>query len=113
MEAITFTKQANPNGGGLMLPAQAIVATPTYLATTPAMPSQFIPMNPVPLQQVPAPQNLTLTYPRYEPPKAPFFEQKITVPAPAEADNSFVSEFDQMKKTMSQMNNEMTRLRLS
>ena len=98
IEMITFTKQANPNGGGLMLPTQAIITMPTYPTTKPMMPSQFIPMNPVPLQQVPAPQNSSLTYPGYEPPKDAFFEQKAT--APTEADNSFTSEFGQMRKTM-------------
>ena len=50
IEAITFTNQANLNGGGLMLPAQAIITIPTYMVGTPMMSSQFIPMNLVPLQ---------------------------------------------------------------
>ena len=50
-----------------------------------------------------------MTYLGYEPPKATFFEQKAT--SLAETDNSFASEFGQMKKTMSQMNNELTHLR--
>ena len=48
-EEITFTKQANPNGGGLMLPTQAIIIMPAYPAMTPMVPSQFILMNPIPL----------------------------------------------------------------
>jgi hypothetical protein len=48
--AITFTKQANPNGGGLMPLAQAITTIPTYPFVALMMPSQFIPMNLTPLQ---------------------------------------------------------------
>ena len=110
-EAITFTRQANPNGGGMMPPTQAVATIPTYPIGAPPMPSQFIPVNPVPIQQVPAPQNPPLTYPGYDPPKAAFFEKKVTVPT--EPDNSFISELDQVKRTMSQMNNELTRLRMS
>ena len=49
-EEITFTKQANPNGGGMMLLPQAVTTMPTYPVGAPTMPIQFIPMNPVPLQ---------------------------------------------------------------
>ena len=45
LEAITYTKQSNPNGGGLMPPTQAITMMPTYPIGEPMMPSQFIPMN--------------------------------------------------------------------
>lgn len=38
-EVITFTKQANPNGGGLMLPPQAITTMPTYPVKASMMPS--------------------------------------------------------------------------
>ena len=38
-EAIMFTKQANPNGGGMMLPVQAITTIPTYLVGAPTVPS--------------------------------------------------------------------------
>ena len=48
-EAITFTKQANPNRGGMMLPTQAVTMIPTYPMGAPTLPSQFIPMNLVPL----------------------------------------------------------------
>ena len=68
-------------------------------------------MNLVPLQQAPAPQNQAITYPRYEPPKIVFFEQKAIVPL--ETDNNLILEVGQMKKMMSQMNNELTHLRLS
>ena len=50
LEAITFTKKANPNRGGLMLLAQAITIMPTYPIEEAMMPSQFIPMNLVLLQ---------------------------------------------------------------
>ena len=42
---ITFTKQANPNGGGLMLPAQAVMVMSKYPIKVHTMPSQFIPMD--------------------------------------------------------------------
>lgn len=42
---ITFMKQANPNGGGLMPPTQAITTIPTYPVGAPVMPSQIILMN--------------------------------------------------------------------
>lgn len=38
-EAIMFTKQANPNGGGMMPPTQAVATIPTYLIGAPPMPS--------------------------------------------------------------------------
>ena len=49
-KAIMFTKQANPNGGGIMPLAQVITTIPTYTIGSPMVPSQFIPMNLVPLQ---------------------------------------------------------------
>ena len=84
---------------------------PTYLMGAPIVPSQFIPMNPVPLQQEPTPQSHALAYLGYEPPKIDFFEKQVIVPM--ETDNNLILEVGQMKKTMSQMNNELTRLRLS
>ena len=50
IEVITFTKKAKPNGGGLMLLAQAITTMPIYPVRELMMPNQFIPMNLVPLQ---------------------------------------------------------------
>ena len=47
VELITFTKQANPNGGGMMLLTQVVTIRPTYLMGAPIVPSQFIPMNPI------------------------------------------------------------------
>jgi len=38
-ETITFTKQANPNGGGLMPPTQSIATILTYPIGAPPMPS--------------------------------------------------------------------------
>ena len=49
-EVIMFMKQANPNGGGMMLLVQAITTIPTYPVGAPTMPIEFIPMNLVPLQ---------------------------------------------------------------
>ena len=49
-EAIMFTKQANPNGEGMMHPGQAITTIPTYPIGAPMVPRKFIPMNLVPLQ---------------------------------------------------------------
>ncbi len=48
-EAITFMKQANPIGGGMMLLTQVVTMMPTYPMGAPTVPSQFIPMNLVPL----------------------------------------------------------------
>ena len=45
VEVITFTKQANPNGGGMMLPTQVVMKIPTYPMGAPTILSQFIPMN--------------------------------------------------------------------
>ncbi len=104
-------KKANPNGGGMMLPVQSVPTIPTYPVRAPTVPSQFIPMNPIPLQQVLAPQTQVITYPVDEPPKTTFFEQKVMVLV--EVDNNLLSEVGQMKKTMSQMNNELIRLKLS
>ena len=39
VEAITFTKQANPNGGGMILSTQAVTMMPTYPVGAPTMPS--------------------------------------------------------------------------
>ena len=39
VEAITFTKQANPNGGGMMLPTQEVTTMPTYPMGAPTIPS--------------------------------------------------------------------------
>ena len=50
-----------------------------------------------------------ITYPVYEPPKTTFFEQKAAVPM--EEDNNLISEFGQIKKNMSQMNNKLMHLR--
>ena len=38
-KGMTFTKEANPNKGGLMFPAQAITIVLTYLVRVPTMPS--------------------------------------------------------------------------
>ena len=50
-----------------------------------------------------------ITYPAYEPPKTTFFEQKEAVPM--REDNNLISEFCQMRKTMSQMKNKLMHLR--
>ncbi len=49
-ELIMFTKQANPNGGGMMFPTQTVPTMPTVAMGVPIVPSQFISMNPVPFQ---------------------------------------------------------------
>ena len=66
-------------------------------------------MNLVPLQLAPTLQNLMITYLEYEPPKTTFFEQKAATSM--EEDNNLISEFGQMKKTMSQINNNLMHLR--
>ena len=38
-EVITFAKQANPNGGGMMLLTQVVITMPTYPIGAPTMPS--------------------------------------------------------------------------
>ncbi len=73
-EEITFTKQPNPNRGGLMVPTQNNTMVPTYPTRAQVMPSQFIPMNLVPLQEALVILVPTITYTRYEPPKATLFE---------------------------------------
>ena len=45
VEAIMFIKQANPNGGEMMLPRQVVTMMPTYHMGEPLVPSQFILMN--------------------------------------------------------------------
>ena len=37
-EAITFTKQANPNGGGMILPAKVVTTIQTYHVGVPKIP---------------------------------------------------------------------------
>ena len=75
------------------------------------MPSQFIPMNPIPPQRAPVVLVPTITYPRYESPKVVFFEQKAATSI--EAENNIASKIGQMKKTMSQITNKLTHLRFS
>lgn len=75
------------------------------------MPSQFILINPIPVQQAPTILVPTITYPRYEPPRSTFFEQKATTSI--EVENNFASEIGQMKKTMSQITIKLTHLKLS
>jgi hypothetical protein len=94
-----------------MVPTQATKMIPTYPVGALVMPSQFIPMNPVLLQQALAILVLAIIYLGYEPPKATFFEQKATTSA--EAENNVASEIGQMNKTMSQITNELTHLRIS
>ena len=72
---------------------------PTYPIGTSVIPSQFIPINLVPLQQALAIQILAIAYSRYEPPKSSFFEQTET--SSMEAENNLTSEIGQMMKTMS------------
>ncbi len=67
-------------------------------------------MNLVPLQQAPIVPVLVITYPIYEPPKVSFFEKKAATSTQLE--NNDTSKIDQIKKTMSQITNELTHLRL-
>ena len=110
-ESIILTKQANPNGGGLMVLTQASTIIITYHDRVQVIPSQFIPLNPILLQKTLVVTGQSITYSGYEPTKYSLFEQKVATSTKTK--NNITIELGQMKKTMSQITNEITYLRLS
>lgn len=61
-EVVTFTKHANPNRGGMMVPTHATLIVPPYHVGAQSTPSKFIPLNPIPLEHALATLALVIIY---------------------------------------------------